>query len=86
LGVWRYFSEDGFLTVQKGKFWSVINNEGKNHIPFQYDEVIPGWEGKIFVRKNDKWGLLDSLGKQLVPIEHKGTSEVYGHFEKANDR
>jgi len=70
LDEWRYFS-DGFLSVRIGKFWSVVNKDGVNHIPFEYDDVEIWSEGNVCVKRNGKWGLLDSLGRQLVSIEHE---------------
>ncbi len=81
LDEWSYFSE-GYLTVRIGEFWSVINKDGVNHIPFEYDDVEIWSEGNICIKKNGKWGLLDSLGRQLVSIEHGHAKDAGNYIYK----
>ena len=64
--------EEGILKVKKGDKYGVINLEGKQLIPCEYEEiaVIPEITNTIKVKKDGKYGLFDGTGKQILQVEY----------------
>ena len=48
-------------------------------IAAKYDEFRAAWNGRVFVRKDDKWGLVTYEGEELIPLEYTGV------FTRVND-
>jgi hypothetical protein len=60
--------DSGYSTyVVYGK-WGFIDINGKEVIPFKYDNTKGGSEGLWPVEINNKWGYIDKNGKEVIPI------------------
>ncbi|TZF86319.1 WG repeat-containing protein (plasmid) [Pedobacter sp. BS3] len=74
---------------QNGK-WGYIDRDGKEIVPFQYDEANP-FEGnghndkndRAIVKLNGKWGIIDNTGKRITDIKYDTVKFVsaYGDAE-----
>ena len=64
--------EKNVLKVQKNGKYGLINFEGKEVIPVEYDEitVIPQIENSFKVKKEDKYGIVDSDGKTVIQPQY----------------
>ena len=62
------------VKIEKQDFWGIIDEEGKEVTPFQYEEIIDFFEGYADVKKDGLWGFVDDEGKEVVPCRYK---EVY---------
>lgn len=60
------------VAITKGgkRSYGLINNMGRQKIPFQYDHIYLSSGDKIRVQKAAKWGLYDIAGKELLPCEY----------------
>lgn len=83
--------DNGLCIVQdngSGKF-GVINNEGKNVIPFEYDNIKAAFrDNYIGVCKSDKWGFVDQEGKVVIPLVYDSVTDFEYGFAgaQANDK
>ena len=64
--------EKNVLKVQKDDKYGLINLEGKEVIPVEYDEisVIPEIENSFKVKKDSKYGIVDSDGKTVIQAQY----------------
>lgn len=74
--------EDGLCIVQdnSSRKFGVINNEGKNVVPFEYDNVKTAFkDGCLGVCKSGKWGFADQTGKIVIPLVYDNVADFgYG--------
>ena len=62
-------SEPGYIAVQKGGLWGIVDHTGTLLIPCEWDEIDEIFEGKILVCREGLWGLIDLQGSILLPVE-----------------
>ena len=64
--------ETNVLKVQKDGKYGLINFDGKEVIPTEYDEitVIPQIENSFKVKKDSKYGIVDSDGKTVIQAQY----------------
>ena len=64
--------ETNVLKVQKDGKYGLINFDGKEVIPTEYDEitVIPQIENSFKVKKDNKYGIVDSDGKTVIQAQY----------------
>ncbi len=64
--------EEGVIKVKKDGKYGVINLDGKELIPCNYEEitVIPEIANTIKVKKDNKYGIFDSEGKEILPAQY----------------
>ena len=64
--------EKNVLKVQKDGKYGLINFDGKEVIPTEYDEiaVIPQIENSFKVKKDNKYGIVDSDGKTVIQAQY----------------
>lgn len=62
---------DGYAFAKKKDKWGLIDNNGTDVIPFQYDDcggVISN--GLIAIKKQEKWGYINIQGKIILPFKY----------------
>ncbi|MFN0204620.1 MAG: WG repeat-containing protein [Bacteroidia bacterium] len=59
------------IPVQSNNKWGVINETGKQLIPFIYEEIISTSMENLIVKQNEKYGILDKEGKCFIPNEYE---------------
>ena len=64
----------GFPMIQNGKF-GLLNELGKELIPFIYQEIHPLKEGRAIVRKNNKYGFSDHTGKEVIEVKYDSVED-----------
>ena len=64
--------EENLLKVQKNGKYGIIDFEGKEILPIEYDSigVITGIKNAILVQKSGKYGVVDEKGKLLTEIAY----------------
>ncbi|MCW3071794.1 MAG: repeat-containing protein [Bacteroidetes bacterium] len=61
----------GLFNAQKNGRWGFINMDGKEVIPFVYDNTW-GFEGGVCrVKQANHWGYIDTAGKVIIPVEYE---------------
>lgn len=70
--------EDNVLRVQKDGKYGMINLEGKELVPCEYDEIVAveGIKNTLKVTKNGKKGIVDNEGKEIVAIQYSDISNL----------
>lgn len=60
------------LRVENGGKYGLINMEGNEVIPCEYDEItaLQGLENTIIVSKQGSYGVVDNDGKTILPVEY----------------
>ena len=70
------FNRDGVAVVVMDDYFEgferfgLINTLGEELLPFEYEEIIPAFNGIILVKRNGLWGAVNIEGKLLIPIEY----------------
>ncbi|MFH0895215.1 MAG: WG repeat-containing protein [Bacteroidota bacterium] len=65
---------DGMARASKNKLFGMIDANGKEVIPFQYDQIGDKfYNGLLMFQQNGKWGFLDLDGNVVIP---EGFDEV----------
>ncbi|MCR4950635.1 MAG: WG repeat-containing protein [Solobacterium sp.] len=54
----KYF-EDGLAPVARYGKWGFINEKGEEVSDFLFDDALPVYDGKTWVKYNNKWGILN---------------------------
>lgn len=64
--------ETQVLKVQSGGKYGLINMEGNEILPCEYDEIIAlqGVEGALLVFKDGNYGVVNDAGKTLIPASY----------------
>ncbi len=57
-----------FLPFRNNKLWGFINEDGKEMIKPEYEEVSLFSEGLAAVQKNGKYGYINKSGKMIIPF------------------
>ena len=70
--------EENLLKVQKDGKYGLINLDGKEVLPCEYDsiETLKGIKNSIIIKKEKSSGLVNSKGEIVVPVEYKTISAV----------
>lgn len=65
--------EDNVLRVQKDGKYGLINFEGKEIVPCEYDEItaLKGVTNNLIVKKQDKVGLINEKGQVIINTDYK---------------
>ena len=65
--------EDNVLRVQKDGKYGLIDLNGKELLPAEYDEIIGlnGIENSILIKKDDKYGLVNDTGSVIIEPNYK---------------
>ena len=65
--------EDNVLRVQKDGKYGLIDLNGKELLPTEYDEIIGlnGIENSILIKKDDKYGLVNDTGSVIIEPNYK---------------
>ena len=79
------YAEKGFFIAKKNDKHGFFDQNGKNIIPIEYDDVIDfddfvdlTYQDYLFgVKKNDKWGYVNSDNKTIIPFQY---SNLLGPF------
>ena len=61
---------EGFEAQVNGK-WGLMTRQGEIKLPFEYDELLTSYDGRIFVRKKEKWTEIQRAagGNRVFPID-----------------
>ena len=64
--------EKNILKIQKDGKYGLVDLDGKEVIPVEYDEItsIPQIENSFKVKKDDKYGIVDSDGKTVIQPQY----------------
>lgn len=54
---------------EKGK-WGFVDENGKQVIPYKYDEARPFENGLAMVRKGDHYGMVNENAKEILPLKY----------------
>lgn len=72
----------GLAVVAQGKLRGVINKQGQEVVPLQFDYVeIFGLVPKVLVERQDKYGVYDDKGHLIIPLNYDGLSITYNNFD-----
>ena len=65
--------EDNVLRIQKDGKYGLIDLNGKELLPTEYDEIIGlnGIENSILIKKDDKYGLVNDTGSVIIEPNYK---------------
>lgn len=84
--------DDNAIRVEKNEKYGLINLDGKEIAPTEYDEitVVEGIKNAIKVNKYGKYGVLDSEGKQILDTKYLeitafGKDNKEGYIVKTED-
>ena len=70
-------SYKGFTIVKMGDKHGLVDEEGKESIPLEYDDMGTWGNGALWVEKGGKFGVVRKSNKIQVPIEY----DFIGHLE-----
>ena len=72
------------IKVQNGGKYGLINMEGTEILPCEYDEItaLQGVENALLVSKDGNYGIVNDEGKTLLPTEY---AEIQGLGDKTTD-
>jgi len=75
--------EESILKVQKDGKYGLINLEGKEVLPCNYDEIksIVGTKGVVITVKDGKQGLVDSVGKIIIENNYSEIKPLTNKYE-----
>jgi hypothetical protein len=64
--------KDGFAMIEKGIYWSVINENHKTVVPFsrKYQQISEFNDGIAFVKLDTKWGAINTKGDIVIPVKY----------------
>ena len=76
------------MKVQNGDYYGVIDSNGKEIIPIQYQHIYTPQTGISIVKKDNKYGLIDQEGKIIIPLKYEqiDTFQDYGYKVKIGDK
>ena len=65
--------EDNVLRISKNGKYGMIDFEGKELLPSEYDEItaLPGVTSSVLVKKDGKVGLVNEKGQTIIPTKYK---------------
>lgn len=70
--------EENVLKVQKDGKYGLINLDGKEILPCEYDSIsiIKGIKNSLIVKQDDKTGLVNDDGTIIVPVEYASVTAI----------
>lgn len=78
--------KNGFCIVFKDDLkCGIINREGREVVPSEYDEVTLPNEGMIRVRKGNLWGFYDTTGHKAIDFLYRTVSDFSEGLAVVND-
>lgn len=67
--------KDGFCVVLRDYYhYGLINREGKEILPCDFQEVVSPTEGLVRVKKGDLYGFYDTTGREVIPTTFAAAS------------
>ena len=85
--VWMIYSfSEGYVCIQKGDQYGVMDKEGTLVQSFQYDkEVTPFKQGVALTSKNKLFGLINVDGEAVVPFTYQYAATLQDGYMMTND-
>lgn len=70
--------ENNILKVQKDNKWGIIDNQGKEIVPVEYDSIsaLKGIKNALLVQKDGKYGIIDDEGKIIIDTKYEEISNL----------
>lgn len=62
-----YFTPSGLAKVKVGGFYGFIDKQGKEQIPFRFEEVADFYGALAVAKKEGNWGAIDKTGNWIIP-------------------
>ena len=74
----KLWYEENVLKVQKDGKFGLINLDGKQILPCEYDSIITlkGIKNSLIIKKDSKIGLVNTDGTIIVPVEYTDISAI----------
>ncbi len=74
--------EENLLKVQKDGKYGLINFEGNEVLPCEYDSIttIKGVKNSIIIKKESKVGLVNSAGAEVIPVEYNDIKAISNNY------
>ena len=75
--------EDNVLRVSKNGKYGIINFEGQEILPCEYDEItaLKGVRSNFIVKKSDNVGLVNEVGQTIVNTEYKNVVALKDEYK-----
>ena len=75
--------EDNILRVNKNGKYGIVNFDGQEVLPCEYDEItaLKGVKANFIVTKDSKVGLVNELGQTIVNTEYKDVSALKDEYK-----
>lgn len=70
----------GITIALKNEYWGVIDEQGKEILPFEYERLSLLDNGWLIAAKDGKEGVIDRQGKVIIPFEYESLSYAEGIF------
>lgn len=70
----------GITIALKNEYWGVIDEQGKEILPFEYERLSLLDNGWLIAVKDGKEGVIDHQGKVIIPFEYESLSYAEGVF------
>jgi len=67
---------NGYAPVMKGEFWGIVNEQGVEVVPCEYDHVNLFSEGLAGIEKNGLWGFVNEQGEVIIPFQYEDVSPI----------
>ena len=64
----------GITIALKNEYWGVIDEQGKEILPFEYERLSLLDNGWLIAAKDGKEGVIDRQGKVIIPFEYESLS------------
>ena len=70
--------EENVLKAQKDGKYGLINLDGQEILPFEYDSIttLKGIKNSMLIKKDNKTGLVNSDGTIIVPVEYDSVTAI----------
>lgn len=75
--------EENVLKAQKNGKYGLINLDGKEILPFEYDSIttLRGIKNSLIIKKENKTGLVNSDGTIIVPVEYTSVAAISSDYK-----
>lgn len=76
--------EENILRIKKGEKYGLINEEGKELLPIQYDEIVAtkGIKNSLKIKKDGKYGIANTDGKIIIEPQYADITNL-GNDDKS---
>lgn len=71
---------DGATVAMKEVYWGLIDEQGKEILPFEYERLSLLDNGWLIAGKDGKTGVIDRQGKVIIPFKYESLSYAEGVF------